>query len=391
MKSLAVLALLVAAAAAVAQESWNVEISATQAAIHGTPVSVPLPEAARGAKALRLVGAREIPVQVRDGAASWILEADLAAGAKRAYRLESSAPAASPSVEVKDVEARHLLFRVAGKDAFRYNHAVVEAPAGVDPVFNRSGYLHPIWSPGGRVVTNDFPAKHLHHHGLWFPWTSSEFEGRKSDFWNSIEKQGKVECVKVDETFSGPVFGGFRARHRFVNLNAPEGPKAALDEVWEVRLYNLADRFVFDLVSTQTCATNAPLVIREYRYGGLGFRGSAQWEGKDGAAFLTSEGKGRVDGHATRANWCVMSGKIDGQDAFVGFLGHPSNFRHPQPMRIHPDEPFFNWAPCQAGDFSIEPGQPYVSAYRFVISSAPLPKDEMDRLFSSFSAFPPRK
>ena len=46
--------------------------------------------------------------------------------------------------------------------------------------------------------------------------------------------------------------------------------------------------------------------------------------------------------------------------AGIGFLCHPDNFRAPQNMRIHPSEPFFNFAPCQTGDFDIAPGKPYV-------------------------------
>jgi hypothetical protein len=214
------------------------------------------------------------------------------------------------------------------------------------------------------------------------------FEGRKSNFWESKEKQGRVECVKVEESFSGPVFGGFRARHRFVNLNGPDGEKAALEKLWELRVYALEDRFLVDLTSTQTCATEQPLVIQEYRYGGIGFRGPADWEGKAGVEFLTSEGKNRVEGHATRAKWVLAWGKAGGQLASVGFLGHTSNFRDPQPLRIHPDEPFFNWAVPQGGDFSIEPGKPYIARYRFLVADGTLDKEAMDRAWADFNTAP---
>jgi hypothetical protein len=46
---------------------------------------------------------------------------------------------------------------------------------------------------------------------------------------------------------------------------------------------------------------------------------------------------------------------------------HPDNFRSPQPMRLHPNEPFFYFAPQQTGNMSIEPGKPYVSKYRFLV------------------------
>jgi hypothetical protein len=344
-----------------------------------TPVELPLPAGFPMDAPFRLVhvpSGREVPVQIVKGdkpAAAWIHLLDGPEKKKEEYRLEAGAPKDAPRVEVTDVDGKHLDFSYGGKKILRYNYGTIVAPPGVDPVFSRSGYLHPIWTPSGKLLTNDFPAKHLHHHGIWFPWTSAEFEGRKSDFWNSKEKQGKVECVKVEDKGSGPVFGWFRAKHRFLNLNGPDGPKAALDETWEVRVYAVQDQFILDLLSVQTCATDRPLVIRKFYYGGLGFRGSNDWEGKDGCEFRTSEGKTRADGNETTGRWCVMSGKIGGQEASIAFLGHPSNFRFPQGMRLHPSEPFFNFAPSQGGDFSIEPGKPYVSRFRFVVADQQVP------------------
>jgi len=352
-------------------------------ALQEFPVEIPMPkevDRANPGVLLAFCAGKEVPVQVVGDKAVFLVQEK-----PDIHAFKTGTPKEWPKVEVKDVDGKHLVVSYGGRQILRYNYATIQPPEGVDPVFARSGYIHPLWTPSGKVLTNDSPKNHLHHHGLWWAWTSSQFEGRKSNFWESIEKQGKVECVKVEETFSGPVFGGFRAKHRFVNLNGPDGPKAALDETWEVRVYALTDRFVFDLVSTQTCATDQPLVIKEYRYGGVGFRAANDWEGKEGAAFLTSEGKTRIDGNATRAKWCLMSGKLGGADASIAFLGHPSDFRFPQPMRIHPDEPFFNWAVPQAGDFSIEPGKPYVSRYRFVVSDGVAAADRVEAHWKAYA------
>jgi len=46
---------------------------------------------------------------------------------------------------------------------------------------------------------------------------------------------------------------------------------------------------------------------------------------------------------------------------------HPENYRYPQPLRIHPKMPYFNFAPSQLGDWTIEPGKDHIFRYRFYV------------------------
>ncbi len=356
-----------------------------------TPVRVDLPDGLQLRGEYRLISPDSgdaVAVQlVADGRAiEFILDQPLAAGAARTYRLEKGI--STHGLELIDRDGRQALFRYGGKNILRYNYGTMEPPEGIEPIYARSGYIHPLWSPSGRVVSNDFPLRHKHHHGVWFPWTKTVFEGREVDFWNMGAGKGLVESVGVDRRYSGNVFAGFTARHRFIDLKAPDGPKPALNEVWDVKVYALDRYFVVDFESIQECASDSPLELKQNRYGGFGFRGSGEWEGETGCAFLTSEGKTRLDGHATSARWCAIYGKVDGADCGVTFFGHPENFRAPQRMRLHPKEPFFNFAPCQNGDFKIKPGEPYRSRYRFVVYDGRPEVAEMERLWYDYSEPP---
>ena len=71
--------------------------------------------------------------------------------------------------------------------------------------------------------------------------------------------------------------------------------------------------------------------------------------------------------------------------AGVAILDHPANFRHPQGMRLNPDEPFFCFAPEQLGEFAIEPGKPYVARYRFVVADGPADAAEINRLWNDYA------
>ncbi len=350
-----------------------------------TPVSSPLPAGFDAGKRWRLVrgiDGQELPVQVHAGSAVWIDA--VPAGGKSSYRLEAGEATSFPRVECAAVEGRHLTLRYEGKDILRYHTGVVPPPAGVDPAYAFTGYIHPVWTPSGRVITGDFAPKDEHHHGIWFAWRHAEFEGRKLNAWAPLENVGKVEFVKVEETISGPVFGGFRGRQRLLDPAAPGGPKGALDDAWDVKAFATRQARVFDLESTQTCAGDSSVTVLKYFYGGLGYRGPADWAGKQGVVFLTSEGKSRLEGNGAAAKWVLMNGKIDGKDAGFGLLGHPANFRSPQSTRLNPDRPFFCWVPGADAPFNINPGAPFVSRYRFIASDRTLTADEMDLHWAAY-------
>ncbi len=350
-----------------------------------TPVSATLPAGVDASKPWRLVRAdgKDLPVQLHAGSAVWI--DTLPASEKVSYRLEPGDPKPAPAVECAVAEGKHLTFRFEDRDILRYHTSVVEPPPGVDPVYAFSGYLHPFRTPSGRIVTGDFARGNEHQHGIWSAWRQAEFEGRKVNPWAPLEKVGRVEFLKLEGTLSGPVFGGFRSRQRLIDPNAPGGAKAVTVDAWDVRVFATRQVRMIDLETTQTCAGDSPLTVLKYHYGGLGFRGPAEWEGKQGVAFLTSEGKTRVDGNGTAARWVVMTGKVDGKDASVGLLCHPASFRAPQPTRINPDGPFFCWVPGAESPFQIERDKPYVARYRFIAADRPLTAGEMNQYWAAYA------
>ena len=388
-------AALLAAPALSAADAITLELDAGNSDRVETPVRWQLPpdlDASGDWKLTRAEDGKEVALQIDRGkspAAIWILEERLPARTTRRYHLEIGRSwSFADRVTCHDVSPKHLLVRVAARDVLTYNYGTIQPPAKVEPVFARSGYIHPIYAPSGELISDDFPLNHKHHHGLWMPWSQTVFEGRPTNFWEQAREEGKVECVGVDEKIGGSVFGGFRVRHRFTALKAAGGPKPVLDETWEVTVYSPDRYFLVDFTSVEKCAGASSLTLKEYRYGGFGFRGAAEWEGEKGVEYLTSEGKTRLDGHATRARWCDMYGKVKGKMVGIAFFCHPENFRAPQGMRIHPSEPFFNFAPCQGGDFDLQPGKELVSRYRLYLHEGPADRPELERLWNDYAEPP---
>jgi hypothetical protein len=316
---------------------------------------------------------------------------------KRTYRLVPFRGDAANQVTAKsgpgDVECSAF-----GKTVFTYNTDKTELPAGrpdLNPIFRRGGYIHPVLSPSGAQVTDDYPRNHKHHHGIWFGWTHTEFEGRQPDFWNMGDKKGTVEFVGLDKTWSGPVHAGFTSRHRQVDLTSP-APKTALNETWNVRLLAMGKDetkpcFVFDVEITDTCATQSPVKLPQYRYGGICVRGNWAWNGKTNAFVLTSEGetdRAKGDKGQVLARWVHLGGLVDGKLTGIAGLDHPANFRAPEPVRLNAAEPYFNFTQQQAGDMEITPAKPWVGRYRFVVADGAPDRAALDRLWNDY-AHPP--
>jgi len=340
--------------------------------------------------ALRDDAGRLLPLQIDAGGTATFVLSELKAGATKRFQLEEVPDNATQNAMRTTRDHDRLTITASGRKALTFQGGPGELPnASIKPVFRQGGYIHPVFTPSGRIVTDDYPPDHFHHHGIWFAWTKTEFQGRHPDFWNVGDGTGKVEFVALDQSWSGPVHAGFKSRNRSIDVSAPS-PVTVLNEQWVVTVYNVGQGskpyIMFDLVSAQDLATDSPLILPEYRYGGLGFRGHRQWLPKDNCEFLTSEGKDRSNGHSTRARWCHIGGKIDGHPAGIAILDHPSNFRAPQAMRINPDQPFFCYSPSLIGDWKIEPGKSYVSRYRFIVYDGASDRVELDQMWNDYAS-----
>jgi len=378
-------------APAPAADAVTVEVRAGTSRRHDVPVSLTLPKslaAAKGLSLTRLDTKQPTPVQRVAGPAPsivWMLAEPLKAGQVRRYRLaaaEAPKRTTPPAVTVTD-DGKGLEVKLGRRAVLTYRHAVVPSPDPKTPYYRRSGYIHPLRNPAGKVLTDDFAPDHPHQHGVMFPWTKTTFEGKPTEFWNQKLLLGTVEHAALQAVGGGNVFAHFTATLRHVALKAAGGAKTALTETWSVRVYRTAGGFLFDLDSTQRCATDSPLNIAKYHYGGLAVRCRREWIGTGG--FLTSERKTRANGNHSRPRWCDVYGTIDGQPTGITVFCHPGNFRFPQPVRLHPSKPYFCFSPMVLGAFRIEPSRPYVSRYRFYVHDGKVDAARANALWNDYA------
>lgn len=381
----------------------RIRVASGKHAREDCPVSVPIPGLAPG-EPIHLVergpgeegdgASREIPVQLEPGASPrvwWILSGATPAGAVREFELRAGSGAASVSASKSDsvvVVSDEAKIRVSarGKPVLEYNQAHVEPPAGIDARNGRSAHIHPLRTPSGRIVTDEFPPDHAHQSGVFLAYTKTEFAGRQPNFWDLVGGTGRVRFGKRINTVSGPVFGGWMCEHEHVDQGV-SGGRVALQEQWDARVWNVdgaAGLWILDITSTRRCASEEPLRLPTYHYGGMALRGAREWT-PAASQFRTSEGKGRDDGNHTRPRWCDLHGQVSGGHAGLAIMTHPSNFRFPEPLRIHPSMPYMVYTPSQLGDWEIAPGESPVSRYRFVAHDGEVTDQRLDAIWQDFA------
>lgn len=294
-----------------------------------------------------------------------------------------------PSVQVREVQDPHRLsISIGANVVMEYPLATVMPPPKIDAVFAHSGHIHPLKTPAGHIVTAEFPADHAHQHGIFRAWVNTSFQGKKVDFWNQKERTGHVEHEKLMATQSGPIVG--QATVSLIHSALQDGKKIpVLRDTLTFRVWNVAERHIVDIESHETCIADQPLTVHQYHYGGMAFRGREEWLGKEGARLTTNELKNRVEGNHTRPNWVAIEGKLGEAVCHVIAMSHPNNFRGPEPVRLHPDKPYFVFSPPVLGEFIREPGESRDSHYRYIASDGPLEPPTVDQWHAAYSATNP--
>jgi len=186
-----------------------------------------------------------------------------------------------------------IILKNNNTEILNYQTAVHYPPAKVDTAYRKSGFIHPLMSPSGNILTRIDAPDHYHHFGIWNPWTKVKIRDHVTDFWNLASKQGTVRFAGINTTVNGPVYGGFSIRQEHIDFLGKKPEELAINEVWDVRAWNVepvagVKAWLVDLTTFLSVAGDSTIVFEAYRYaGGIGFRATAEWN-KDNSSVLTS-------------------------------------------------------------------------------------------------------
>src|SRR5690606_22118201 len=203
---------------------------------------------------VEIVGSDRIekPFQVTTDTAprfSWKLDGVTPVGTKRIFELVKGKPTSAPPMFADKQPDELVLGRADGRRLLTYHYTVKAPPEGVDPLYARSGYIHPLYTPAGNVLTRIQPPDHYHHYGLWNPWTRVSYGGKEYDLWNLKDHKGTVRFVRFDQVTQGPVSAGFDAVHDHV-IFENEYEERIIRENWKIQVFPLDEnRYICDITS----------------------------------------------------------------------------------------------------------------------------------------------
>jgi hypothetical protein len=345
---------------------------------------------------------RPLPVQSLAGTPGelWFMRAGSTAeeadGGLTRYTLGEGPPAEpEPAMGTRRNGRVLALLGLDGEPVLDFHYGVFPAPEGRDAAYARSGFIHPLRTPSGEVLTQIQPSGHWHHYGLWNPWTRVAWREGVHDLWNLHAKQGTVRFVRFEAIEAGPVWAGFTALLEHVAFPAEGEEVVVLRERRTVRAYRrtAAAPQLVDLVLDFENVTGEELTLEAYRYGGLGFRGRADWNAES-VTFLTSAGHGHADADGTRARWCRVTGATGRGLGTIAIFSHPENFNHPEPLRVWPPEMqegriFVNVSPIKDRPWPLPTGEVHRLRYRIVLADEALEPERLEAAWRLF-AQPPR-
>ena len=243
-----------------------------------------------------------------------------------------------------------------GMPVFVYNHG--EIPFASRPQTHpHSNHFHPIYGLDGEVLTDDYPADHYHHRGLYWGWPTVKVGDRQVDSWHYRDFRYKFHRWRAKEATS------HRARLG-IDTGWYAGDKQIVkEEAWiEVHPATDVGRNI-DLTLIWT-PIDEPVTLQGAdgkSYGGLNLRFAPRAD----TTITVPQGRTREDLLITRLPWADLSAKIEGAGAPSG----ASVFVHPS----HPDFPP-EWMTREYGLLSVgwpgvraktlPTGQPVTCRYR---------------------------
>lgn len=288
-----------------------------------------------------------------------------------------------PAVDVKE-DAGRVVVTVGGKPFTVYHFGDAEGRSFVRP------YFYPVRAADGVEVTSDqvlAGGDHPHHRSLWI--AHGDVDG--ADHWSFAQKPAPQQRHVAFRKIGGD---GFVEELEW-ETKGRDG--VLLRETRAVRFFGTADGqrgIDFELIFTP--AGKDRVTFGDTKEAGL-CAVRVKKSISDKPMLTNSRGQsGEKQVWGKPAEWCDLSGIVDGKPYGVAVLDHPGNPRHPTTWHardygllaanIFGLHEFDKNAKKGAGRFVIEPGKQVAFRYRVVIHTGDAKTAKLDEKFKEYSS-----
>jgi len=294
----------------------------------------------------------------------------IAAGTALATSCATTSPAHDAAFSLEDDGAR-LDVLERGTPVFVYNYAPVDPPAGVDEHFRRGNYIHPLYSPDGAVVTEDFPKDHYHHRGVFWAWPNCHAKGRKLNVWELQSGRSVFDTWTALEVARDHVHLEAQSTWKFDDDGlAPIGERVAIvvhptaDRQraidFELSFTNIVDT---DVTFQGSDASAGAAGTGAKGYGGFCFRPNAN---SKPFTITAQEGVMADDRMSCDTPWADISWGVD-EKRGVAIFQHPANPGYPHPGWILRHYGFLGASWPHNDPHTLGPGESFTLRYRLLV------------------------
>lgn len=258
------------------------------------------------------------------------------------------------------------------------------ATKSFDGKYARANYIHPLYSLKNTRLTEDFPADHLHHRGIFWAWHQN-YVGEKSvgDAWALENFSWDVTNVQVDRYPDSCVLRTEVYWQSPIWLNEQGAQKPFVKEEAVITIHTAQENYRLIDFQIELQALEDSLFIGGSEdvkgYSGFSWRISLP----EDITFTGENGKVEPQNPALDAGpWINMYGNIDGQTGQEGVLviSRPGNPNHPQPWILRSTGSMQNVVYPGREKVMINRQTPLVLKYRMIVYQGEL---EVDSQFSS--------
>jgi hypothetical protein len=285
--------------------------------------------------------------------------------------------AAAAGFQFKEIDDKSLGLWEGDRPVLVFNHGDVQPPDGVKAP-PHSNYVHPLYGLDGEVLTDDFPADHVHHRGLHWAWPHVKVGDNPRDMslWKYEGIRYRFERWLAQESSDGVAKLG-------VENSWVVGDKSVVrEEAWLVVHPETENGRAIDLTFKWTPDEPITLWGAEGKsYGGLVLRYAPREE----TVTTVPSGRAKEDLLVTKLPWADLSAKFEG-------AARPSGaavFVDPQ----HPNAPL-EWMTRDYGllavgwpgvnKITLEPGETATCRYRVLVHRGAPAADQLADQYEAY-------